>query len=508
MTITTFKPSLYQEAIFDFVSNGSGNGFVEAVAGSGKTSTLKMLSERIKTNGLFAAFDTHIAQELKTSLPRNMKASTIHAIGLRAINYHIKKPMGDCTIDGFKYDKLGAQAVKGMKFEKQEDQKELIKGIVALLRYSRSLLVETESKVKLLDIIAKYGIIIRPEFLEKALELTNSIAYYGFTQARDKKYIDFTDMLWVPYRMRLELPKYPWVLIDEAQDLTPAQRWAVMQSSSGRMLWVGDRSQAIYGFTGADTDSVNQIIEISKAKLLPLSICYRCPKSHVELAKKLVPQIEASEWAIEGLIERIKEHQVPGMVKDGDMILCSVTAPLVEMCFRILKRGIPARVRGKAIGDDLTNMMTRICNAFDDFRMDRFIEAARWVEDEYIKVIGDTIGADEKISDTKDRIKCLCTIYNIKRPSSIEEFSASINGIFSEERIGVMLSTVHRAKGLEAPRVFILNPELMPHPNAKASWELAQERDLQYVAYTRAKEELYFVESEQTNERPKVSKTS
>lgn len=56
-----------------------------------------------------------------------------------------------------------------------------------------------------------------------------------------------------------------------------------------------------------------------------------------------------------------------------------------------------------------------------------------------------------------------------------------------------MLSTIHKAKGLEAERVFILKPDLMPHPKAKRGWEIDQENNLRYVAITRSKRELYLV---------------
>ena len=58
-----------------------------------------------------------------------------------------------------------------------------------------------------------------------------------------------------------------------------------------------------------------------------------------------------------------------------------------------------------------------------------------------------------------------------------------------------MLSTVHKAKGLEADNVYILTPERMPHPKATNPQE---ERNICYVAITRAKKNLYYC-----GERPK-----
>jgi DNA helicase II / ATP-dependent DNA helicase PcrA len=58
----------------------------------------------------------------------------------------------------------------------------------------------------------------------------------------------------------------------------------------------------------------------------------------------------------------------------------------------------------------------------------------------------------------------------------------------------VLLSTVHRAKGLEAERVFLLYPDKLPLQwENQQAWELRQEMNLKYVALIRAWAELYFV---------------
>jgi len=59
---------------------------------------------------------------------------------------------------------------------------------------------------------------------------------------------------------------------------------------------------------------------------------------------------------------------------------------------------------------------------------------------------------------------------------------------------GIKLSSVHRAKGLEAERVFLLDPHRMPSSRAEKDWELEQENNLIYVAYTRARRALWFID--------------
>jgi superfamily I DNA/RNA helicase len=79
----------------------------------------------------------------------------------------------------------------------------------------------------------------------------------------------------------------------------------------------------------------------------------------------------------------------------------------------------------------------------------------------------------------------------------VDEVIQKIESIFTDDKTtpGIMLSSVHKSKGLEARRVFILLPEEapMPHPMSKTSWGREQEMNLKYVAITRAIEELVWV---------------
>jgi superfamily I DNA/RNA helicase len=73
-------------------------------------------------------------------------------------------------------------------------------------------------------------------------------------------------------------------------------------------------------------------------------------------------------------------------------------------------------------------------------------------------------------------------------------FNKWINKFFDEDVNGcVTLSTVHKAKGLEAENVFILDVSKMPHPMAKTESQKIQELNLKYVALTRSKSYLGFV---------------
>src|SRR5690606_15419074 len=133
------------------------------------------------------------------------------------------------------------------------------------------------------------------DIFDEAISAVPKIIRRGIDNAERYKEIDFTDMIYLPLQWNLQPPQVSCLLVDECQDLNAMQLELAlrMRAPSGRMLFVGDASQAIYGFAGASADSFWRIKEITGATELPLSICYRCPSSHLDLARSIVPQIEA-----------------------------------------------------------------------------------------------------------------------------------------------------------------------------------------------------------------------
>lgn len=504
--VRQFKPSKYQQAIFDFIDNGVGNGFVEAVAGSGKSTTLKKAAERLRVRfAIFLAFNTHIAKELREKLPKSVKVSTISAVGHGCVT----KALGDVLLDEFKYDKLAKGYIKAQLSEdiREEIREAVESSVVTVIRYVHATLANPGSRDEIDGIIEHFGLDVEPEVRQWVYQIVPVVVYGGEQLAKRDKTISFSDQLWLPYRWNLQPFKNDFVFVDEAQDLTAAQLHMAMKcmKPGGRFLAVGDRAQAIYGFTGADDQSVENIITKTSARTFPLSICYRCPKSHVELAKKFVPEIEAAPDAPEGVVKDISVGEMEKIIRRGDMVLCRTTAPLISQCFDFIQAGIPAKVRGREIGQDLVSVLGKITKIKhrdheweelrETFEMSKFLDFVRVFEEAHTQALRDQPGGDVKLAAVLDKTQCLRVIYGAKRPKTVEEFEREINALFSNDTDDVViLSTVHRAKGLEADRTFILRRDLMPHPNAKGiAWQEKQENNLEYIAYTRAKLEMYFV---------------
>jgi DNA helicase-2/ATP-dependent DNA helicase PcrA len=93
----------------------------------------------------------------------------------------------------------------------------------------------------------------------------------------------------------------------------------------------------------------------------------------------------------------------------------------------------------------------------------------------------------------RDKIEAIFAISESKKCKTSDQIIEVINSIFVETVDGIVLSTMHKSKGLEANNVFIIDRFRLPAPFAKQEWEREQEKNLDYVARTRAKNKLIYV---------------
>lgn len=480
-----FEPSKYQQAIFDWAKQPTGNIVIEAVAGSGKTTTIIEMMKYISScdSAIFVCFNKSIAKELQTRVPAGVQPYTIHSYGNSAIRKN-----GWAKINGNKVRNFFLYRVVDIDNASDRDKKlafkmvRFVESVVGLLKahYWTERVVDVGFVTQLAE---HQGIEIPennswPDLLQKT-----------WTGTLDQtKVIDFDDMIYLPLYMELDLPKYDWVFVDECQDLNPVQIEMVSRMYRKHAVCVGDTNQAIYGFRGADTEAMATLTKKLNAEVLPLSICYRCPRLVVETAQKVVPQIEAAPSADDGVISDINQEALIKEAKAGDYVLCRTTAPLVQSALRCIREGMRATVLGRDIGKSLLNMISQIT---DSNSVDVFLsELAAYQASQQEKLT--RRNRDVELMALSD--KCDTLVALAADAMSVKDITRRIESLFAEDPTdGITFSTVHKSKGLEADRVFILRPDLIPHPTAKKGWMIQQEHNLYYVAVTRAKRELVWV---------------
>lgn len=268
-------------------------------------------------------------------------------------------------------------------------------------------------------------------------------------------------------------------------------------------LYVADgllTHNSIFGFSGADIYTYDRIEARLAPEILKMHLSYRCPKSHAELAQRLVPYFEVPETAAEGSIEHMDVERLANRIQAKEMIMCRTTAPLVQQCFAMVSQGIAATIRGRDIGSGLAAMVKKVASR-PEYRFENFVHCmSHWSQLETVRLMARK-DADTQILALNDKVDCLHAIHSWSQPRSEDAFKEAIQSLFSDKVSTVTLSTVHRAKGLEADHTYILQPEIMPHPMAMGrAWTMTQEFNCQYVAETRSKDVLTYVHDEKANE--------
>ena len=444
----------------------------------------------------FAAFSVPIKDELIKRIDKSLNChiATIHSLGFRAIRNEVGLVGGSCILDKWKTNKLimaqhGDMSIRSLN----RSMPGYCAAVRQLVRLSKYATHTNPSNDELSILAAHYGVSLGQQ-RDQTFDTTRNVLQAGLQNLEE---VDFDDMPWMPVVLDLPLKQYDTLLVDEAQDLNHCQQELIFKSGS-RIIAVGDKHQAIYGFAGADTKSMDTMREYlqfdtyndRKYFSLPLTISRRCSQAVAEEAKKIVPEFEAHQSNTEGSVISQCKYGVY-RAKPGNMILCRVNAPLVAIAFQLISQGIPARIIGRDIKGALTSLISMLePNSVADLE----VKLIKHENSEVMYLMKQKPVPQMAILAIQDKCKCLRTI--CLNTISIADVVAKITELFNERvEESIRLSSIHRAKGLEATNVFIIKPELLPHPLASLDWEVEQEENLKYVAITRAKENLIWVRS-------------
>jgi DNA helicase II / ATP-dependent DNA helicase PcrA len=497
----SYTPSVYQMGVYNFLKEETGSCIVDAKAGAGKTSTVEMIGKNLNQSVsgqrqfvLMLAFNKGIAAELGSRMPDWIKCGTFHSIGMLTWGRHVKSRL-----------EVKAGKVRGiLKDLLEEKEYRSFSGVACkLIGLAKNAGIGTWLREDTEDawsyLLSHHCVNIGSDsdggtdrksrlisICRQALEQNNKM----------RTVIDFDDMLYLPVLEGCYFFRNHLVFVDEAQDTNLIQLAMLKRllRKNGRLIAVGDPNQAIYGFRGADSQAIDKLIRWFKCKVLPLSICYRCDRAIVEKAQEIVPEIEYYEGNGEGKVESLPDYDAETF-KTGDAILCRNTAPLIRFAYGLIGRRVPAKVMGREIGAGLVKLIKdlkseSINTLGGDLQDWSDKQTARLAQEE---------GSETAIGMINDKVECIkIFLDNLDRSDfTISGLCKSIHSLFSDDdNVGVQLGTVHRSKGHEWDRVFILDSHLMPSRYARLEWQRQQEINLQYVAFTRAKHYLAFMSSE------------
>lgn len=490
-----------QSAFVEELLVGTSHVALVARAGCGKTTTIiqgvvAYLRKFPRAEVIICAFNKPIQLEIEEKLNRlainwrSCKAHTTHSLGFALVKERFGKFI---QVDDKKVRKI-IEAQNDPVYQMFFAQ---IARLVSLAKkegfgfFDDCHIQDTHAWYRMAD---HYGVndFEDTSSLDRCIEAAQRVYLIS---KEDTKVVDYDDMVLFPlvFNIRVRYQK-DMIFVDEAQDTSRARRALVRKylKPGGRMVVVGDDRQAIMGFAGASAEALEELVDELKAKTMPLNVTWRCPRSVVREAQRLVPDIQAADGAIEGEVIRIPA--LPEEMQPTDAILCRNNAPLVDNAYALIRKGIACKVEGREIGQDLINTVSRWKRAK---RIPQFLDLlGDWASREIQKAIAK--GKEEKVDQINDKaetLRVICRAVQEKGSQEMEDVKAFIENLFADDVRGVVtLCSYHKSKGREWPRVFLFeHTKRCPSPYAKQPWQLKQEHNLAYVAITRAQQTLAYL---------------
>lgn len=498
-----FNFSEEQKNIFNYAKNGINNVIIQAVAGAGKTTTLiecvkQLIEHNKKVKILLLAHNKSTRDTLKERLGdyiQNVKVFTLHGLAYRMyMEYFGEAP----NIDDDKYINYINKNINNIASESylelNHNKKMMYKSnLFELINKSRHNLKQSEREIYKMA-VRKYQI----KLVSDECHLASKILKWGI---ENREIVDFQDLLYFPnefgYFTKIQLSDI--IMLDEAQDASLAQQDVVRRcfKRNTRLFAFGDKDQTINSWCGSDTEAFEHLKDSTvfnkPASEFPLTTNYRCGKKIIEHAKKFTKNdIKPKDNAHDGII---RYNVSLSEIKEGDMVLCRNSAPLMELYRMGVNKGLKIYFKGEEYGKTLKESVS--C-AYGD-SIDEIIMSMKKRLISFWEFITIDSGLDFK--ETMFNPKILSLYDTIKTmefiPKSItnrNELNLFIDNMFKNEgNEGIQLSTIHRAKGLEADNVFIICPSLIPSKLSQTDWEKEEEQHLLYVMCTRPKNSLNYI---------------
>lgn len=508
----SFQPTPQQAAVMaHFADPRSGSAIVEATAGSGKSTTIieSVLASNDPTT-LICAFNTRINDDMTDKLStrvipdrRLVEVRTLHSLGLKLVGSYWRGVQRDKkATDELVRQHFGGHPRARFHVSRLVDRCKDVTPHLHELPYKEALAEATRT---VMAHVNDLKILEQPALVH---EMAKAVVDVMLASLHQRETISFADMIWVPVATNMSAKgRYKRVVVDEAQDMSMSQFELIERfvAPGGGLVVVGDLAQGVYEFRGADGPEIwKRMREKWNAKALPLTVSFRCSECIVVQAQELVPEIQWREGAPLGQVDEIEGEELLDHVQPGDFVLSRANAPLVTLAIDCWLRGgmNPVIEGAREIAEPVLQILAKLSiSSIESYRasLDRWYNEqvarsttdanASWtdrVDDWYalLRAVGERVGPARVRS-------VLESIFSIKREERTRgDFSIDVDGPKY-----ISFSTVHKAKGLEADRVFLL----------KQSFERYQDRDreppqeelnIEYVAITRAKKHLTWVNIE------------
>lgn len=480
----SFEPTLEQKLIVEAAKSSDKSILISALAGAAKTSTLELVAQAMPSiPTLSLAFNKRIAEEMARRLPSHVSARTMNSVGHHVWSQTIGKKQ--LMVDTKKSYTLLKEEVEGLRGSEKREAYEVFGDLLRMIGAAKLNGYLPGGRYGHIDALIDpdtFFLSFEEEPYDWMIAMLDRVLIRSIKASYDGL-IDFDDQVYMPTLFGGTFPKFPLVLIDEAQDLSPLNHAMLDKLVVKRLIAVGDERQSIYAFRGADVYSMPRLRERFHMEHMKLSTSFRCPRSVVRFVRKHAPHMQWPDWAIEGEVVTLTGWEASA-IPDSAAIICRNNAPLFKCALSLIKAGRGVRLVGTDLGPQLIKTLKKLGD--ESMSQKQTLNAIEEWERERLK-------KSRSKAATTDKAECLKVFASFG-----ETLGAAI--AYAEHLFAtsgpIQLLSGHKAKGLEWDIVYFLDPWRVPLPWATTKEELSQEDNISYVICTRAKKALYLVDLE------------
>lgn len=531
---------------------------IEAVAGAGKTRTLVAMVQALRARMpearcLLLAFNAEMARHLRLRLRDDPGAevATLHAFGLRLCS-RAAAAAAAATTDGGGEEEGCCPSQKRRRVDPdllvEVDPDKAHRIWASLVDVSTHTVAEWLRIRAAVDRFRQSGQRMETEVVETGpRSLVDTILARMLV---DRQVVDQEDQIWMPLHYGWCVPPeehYDLVLIDEAQDLNPAQHAFLRQcvappGSRTHVCAVGDPHQAIYAFRGADPQSMDRLADLFGMELYRLTCCFRCPRRVVFVAGQINRCLHAAPTAGTGVVRiatvsdplrdslpdtvyRLVRENPPTtlFVSRGNPVLLDLLRgayrqPPVDLSLRwispSIERSLDAMLRSAeaarlTLAAYVAHINATVALSQPDRTILRILDLAVELDGPncivtasgWMRFLTDVLRSSPEEQEDKDK-DVVVPSHHDPLPLDDDEFFDP-TWLMAGEEDGdddpppsspppalprLVLATVHAVKGMEFPHVVCFEYNLFGVQNRES--EHSQEHNLLYIALTRSTERL------------------
>lgn len=469
------NPTSEQSDILGADATTKSNLMINALAGTGKSATLKMLDKAYKKlePRLYLVFNKRnqldaVADQKAGAFHELTAIKTFNGLGHSIWAKAISHPI---ALDKSKSRTLWRELVDGLSRSDASDAWKCYNVVMDGMEKAKSLGYVPPDVEKVTSLISRSDLHhsmdetpdeFAAELIDQLLRESIRRAYLGL--------IDFNDQIYMPALFGGPFPQFPRIMVDEYQDQAPINHALLARLYTKRLIGVGDPYQNIYGFRGAKAGGMKSAVAEYSMTELPLSVSFRCPRAIVEAARWRVPHFQ---WSKPGGQVNDLEYMDGTDFPDDSTIICRNNAPLLRMAFRLLSAGRGVTLVGSELGPRIIAVMKKF--GPDSMSKKDVIDAIEFWREEKL------MANSKSANDLAD-----CMRVFADHGTDLSSMLSYAQMIFNQEG-PVRLLTGHKSKGLEFETVYWLDQNLCD--------DREQDKNLRYVIQTRSQNKLFTVDS-------------